>query len=114
MGFVVVEQKRWQRVNVLFLKLEGQILHEVVKTPLVRRLLNLDVIAVTEGLPKAAVHSESTPLVLALGYWYSQILVFWVPGPLLNQLGVESSPETNKSKGQRLPTRRSIVLARCR
>ena len=53
MGFVVVEQKRWQRVTVLFLKLEGQILHEVVKTPLVRRLLKLDVIQ--KLLPKVIV-----------------------------------------------------------
>ena len=98
MRLVIVEQKRWQRVNVLFLKLEGQILHEVVKTPFMRALIKLDIITVVEGLPNAAVHSESTPLVLALGYWYSQILVFWVPGPLLNQLGVERSPETNKSK----------------
>ena len=97
MGFVVVEQKRWQRVTVLFLKLEGQILHEVVKAPLVSRLLKLDIVAFSEGLPNAAVNSESTPLVLALGYWYSQILVFWVPGPLLNQLRVESSPNKNKS-----------------
>ena len=114
MGFVVVKQQLWKRVNVLFLKLEGQILHEVVKAPFMRALIKLDIITVTEGLPNAAVHSESPPLVLALGYWYSQILVFWVPGPLLNQLCVESSPNTNKSKGQRLPTRRSIVLARCR
>ena len=114
MRFVIIKQKRWQRVNVLFLKLEGQILHEVVEAPFMSTFFKLDVVAVAEGLPNAAVNSESTPLILALGYWYSQILVFWVPGPLLNQLCVESSPETNKSKGQRLHTRRSIVLARCR
>ena len=98
MGFVVVEQKRWQRVHVLFLELEGQILQEVVEAPFMGTFFKLDVVAVAEGLPNAAVNSESTPLILALGYRNSKVLVFWVPGPLLNQLCVESSPETNKSK----------------
>jgi len=98
MGFVIVEQKRWQRVNVLFLKLQGQILHEVVKAPLMGTFFKLDVVAVAEGLPNAAVYCEGSPLILALGYWYSQILVFWVPGPLLNQLRVESSPKQTKVK----------------
>ena len=71
MRLVVVEQKRRQSVYVLVLKLEGQILHEVVKAPFMSALLKLDVVAVAEGRPNTAEYSESTPLILALGNWYS-------------------------------------------
>ena len=56
-------------------------------------LLKLDIVAVAEGCPDTAEYSERSPLVIALGNWNSEILVFWVPGPLLNQLSIESSPE---------------------
>ena len=97
MGFVVVYQQMWQRVHVLFLELEGQILHEVVEAPFMGTFFKLDVVAVAEGLPNAAVNSESTPLTRSRRDRNSKVLVFWVPGPLLNQLRVESSPNTNKS-----------------
>ena len=70
MGFVVVEQKRWQRVYVLFLKLKGQVLHEVVKAPLMCALLKLDIVAVPEGFPNTTVYCESSPLIRVRGYWY--------------------------------------------
>ena len=57
------------------------------------RLLKLDVISVAESWSNATVNSERTPLVIALGNWNSKVLVFRVPSTLLNQLGIESSPE---------------------
>ena len=75
-------------------------MHEVVKAPLVRALLEFYIVAVAKGWPNTAVNSKSTPLFLALGNWHSEILVFWEPGTLLNQLRVESGPEAEVT-GQR-------------
>ena len=49
MCLVVIEQKRRQSVNKFFLKLEGQILNEVIEAPFMRALLKLYVITVAEG-----------------------------------------------------------------
>ena len=57
-----------------------------------RALLEFDVEAVAECWPNAAKDSERLPLVLARGDRNCEILVFRVPGALLNQLCVESSP----------------------
>ena len=97
---MVVKQERRQGPSILIFELQGQVLHKVVKAPLVRTLLELYIVAVAKGWSNAAVDSERTPLVLALGNWYSEILVFRVPGTLLNQLCVESGPEAEVT-GQR-------------
>ena len=97
MRLVVVYQQMWQRVHILFLKLESQILHEVVEAPFMGTFFKLDVVAGAEGLPNAAVHSESTPLTRSRRDGNSEVLVFWVPCTFLNQLRVECSPKTNQN-----------------
>jgi len=69
MSFVVVENKDWKSVCILLLKLECQVLHEIVKAPFVCALFKFDVESIAESRPYATKNSERLPLILARRYW---------------------------------------------
>ena len=48
MGLVVVKHQDWKSVGILVFELEGEVLHEVVKAPLVCALLKFNVEAVAK------------------------------------------------------------------
>ena len=90
MRFMVVDYKRRQGICKLIFELQSKVLNEIIKAPFMCALVKLNVVAIAKCWSYAAKDCERFSLVLSRRYWDCEILVFRIPGSLLNQLRVES------------------------